>query len=127
MAVRIASMALRLFFVLNLILGILFWVGAATGLIAIHMLVGIIFVALVWFLGLAQAATKEGSLGLMVGTFAIGFLLAIIGLFQGSWLVGSAHWIIQVLHLLFAAAAAGLGEAATARYRRGVAASAAAA
>ena len=127
MAVRIASMALRLFFVLNLILGILFWANSALGLVAIHMLVGIIFVALLWFLGLAQAATKEGSLGLTVGTFAVGLLLAIIGMFQSGWLAGSAHWIIQVLHLLIAVAAVGLGEAATARYRRGVAASAAAA
>ena len=125
MAVRIASMALRVFFVINLILGILFWVNSALGLVGLHMLVGIIFVALLWFLGLAQAATKEGSLGLMVGTFAIGLLLAIIGLFQEGWLAGSAHWIIQVLHLLVAAGAAGLGEAAAGRYRRGVAASAA--
>lgn len=125
MAVRIAGMALRIFFVINLILGILFWVGAAGGgLVPLHMLVGIIFVALVWFLGLAQAATKNGSLGLMVGTFVIGLLLAIIGLFQQGWLTGSAHWIIQVLHLLVAAAAAGAGEAAVARYRRGVAAAA---
>lgn len=127
MAVRIASMALRVFFVINLILGILFWTNSALGLVGIHMLVGIIFVALLWFLGLAQATTKNGSLGLMVGTFAIGLLLAIIGMFQQGWLTGSAHWIIQVLHLLVAAAGAGLGEAAAARYRRGVAASAAAA
>jgi hypothetical protein len=125
LAVRIASMALRVCFVINLILGILFWVNSARALVPIHMLIGILFVALVWFLGLAQAATRDGSLGLMVGTFAIGLLLAIIGLFQQGWLTGSAHWIIQVLHLLVAAAAAGIGEAAAARYRRGVAAVAA--
>jgi hypothetical protein len=125
LAVRIASMALRVCFVINLILGILFWVNSALALVPIHMLIGILFVALVWFLGLAQAATRDGSLGLMVGTFAIGLLLAIIGLFQQGWLTGSAHWIIQVLHLLVAAAAAGIGEAAAARYRRGVAAVAA--
>ncbi|HEV8194927.1 MAG TPA: hypothetical protein VGP82_26035 [Ktedonobacterales bacterium] len=126
MAVRIASMALRVCFVINLILGILFWVNnSALALVPLHMLIGILFVALVWFLGLAQAATREGSLGLMVGTFAIGLLLAIIGLFQPGWLTGSAHWIIQVLHLLVAAATAGIGEAAASRYRRGVAAAAA--
>src|SRR5215475_13397926 len=103
-------MALRLFFVLNLILGVLFWANSALGLVPIHMLIGIIFVALLWFLGLAQAATKEGSLGLMVGTFAVGLLLAIIGMFQSGWLAGSAHWVIEVLHLLVAVAAAGLGE-----------------
>lgn len=125
MAVRIASMALRVCFVINLILGILFWVNSALALVPVHMLIGLLFVALVWFLGLAQAATRDGSLGLMVGTFAIGLLLAIIGLFQQGWLTGSAHWIIQVLHLLVAAAAAGIGEAAASRYRRGVAAVAA--
>lgn len=119
MAVRIADMLLRLAFVVNLVLGVLFWIGkAGGGLVLLHMLVGILLVALVWFIGLAQAVVRGGSLGLMVGTFLIGLALAIVGLGQNSFLNTNPHWIIQVIHVILAFAAIGAGEAAAARYRR---------
>jgi hypothetical protein len=123
-AVRVVDMVLRVCFVINLLLGILFWTSNALGLVLVHMLLGIVIVACVWFLGLAQATIKDGSIGLMVGTFVMGLLLAIVGLFQQGWLTGSSHWIIRVLHLLVALATVGVGEAAAARYRRGIAAAA---
>lgn len=127
--VRIADMSLRGFFALNLILGLLFWFGVAEPrwLVLIHMLVGILFVAAVWLLGLAQGLQKNGSLGLVIGTFAVGLIIAIFGLLQQSLLPNSAHWVIQVIHLLLAVAGIGIGEAAAARYKRGAAASASAA
>ena len=114
--VRIAGMALRGFFALNLILGLLFWFGIAEPrwLVLIHMLIGILFVAAIWLLGLAQGLQKNGSLGLVVGTF-------VVGLIQQSLLPNSAHWVIQVIHLLLAFAGIGIGEAAAARYQRGAA------
>jgi hypothetical protein len=38
---------------------------------------------------------------------------------QTAILVTGPHWIIQVIHLLLAIAAIGLGEASVARFKRG--------
>ena len=118
-AVRISGMALRLLFVLQLILGISIWVGHDLLPIGVHLLVGILIVIVVWFLGVAQGLLKTGSIGLTLGTFIAGLLLAFVGLFQSAWLIGGAHWVIQVIHLLLALATVGLGEVSVARYRRG--------
>jgi len=118
-SVRISSMALRLLFVIQLILGIFNWIERPLLPIGVHMLIGILFIIVVWFLGVAQGLMKNGSIGLTLATFIVGLLLAIVGMFQGAWLIGGAHWVIQVFHLLLALAAMGLGEASVARYRRG--------
>lgn len=126
MVVRITSMSLRALFVINLVLGLLFWFGVAEngGLVLLHMLVGILFVACIWVLGLAQGMTKGGSFGLVIGTFVVGLIIAIFGMIQGGLLQPNGHWIIQVTHLLLATAGIGIGEASTARYKRGIAATA---
>ncbi len=122
--VRIAHMSLRALFVINLILGLLFWSNIAEPrwLVLIHMLLGILFVAAIWLLGLAQGLTKAGSLGLVIGTFVVGLIIAIFGLIQQGLLPTAAHWVIQVIHLLLAFAGIGIGEASAARYKRGMAA-----
>ena len=51
-------------------------------------------------------------------TFVVGLLLTIVGLYQDNWLIGSAHWVIQVIHLLLGLSAIGLGEMIAARTRR---------
>jgi hypothetical protein len=119
--VRIASMSLRILFALNLVLGLLFWFDiAGGGWVLVHMLIGILFVAAIWLLGLAQGLTKGGSLGLVFGTFIVGVIIALFGLIQGGLMTTTAHWVIQVIHLLLALAGVGIGEAAAARYKRGV-------
>jgi hypothetical protein len=118
-AVRVANMLLRALFVLQLILGLLFWFNQALSFVGIHMLLGILFVATVWFLGVAQGLGKNGSLGLTVGTFVVGLIVAVFGMFQGAIITGGAHWVTQVIHLLLGITAIGLGEASAARYRRG--------
>ncbi len=129
--VRIAHISLRALFVINLILGLLFWSNIAEPrwLVLIHMLIGILFVAAIWLLGLAQGMTKSGSLGLVVGTFVVGLIIAIFGLIQQELLPlpTAAHWVIQVIHLLLAFAGIGIGEASAARYKRGIAAASSAA
>ena len=124
MVVRIASVSLRALFVVNLILGLLFWfrITEPGWLLFIHMLLGILFVAAIWLLGMAQGMTRAGSFGLVIGTFVVGLILAIFGLIQRSLLQPDGHWIIQVIHLLLALAGIGIGEASAARYRRGIAA-----
>jgi hypothetical protein len=116
-------MLMRLLFLVQLILGLIFWIGGTNGLVGLHMLVGILFVITVWYLGVVQGLQSNGSLGLTVGTFVGGLLLAIVGMIQGRVLVGGAHWIIQVIHLLLAITAIGLGEMSVARYNRARAAS----
>src|SRR5215469_16197565 len=54
-AVRVAAMGLRIIFTINVILGLLFFTGHAENLTLLHMLLGILFVATLWFLGAAQA------------------------------------------------------------------------
>ena len=123
MVVRIASISLRALFVINLILGLLFWFNVTESgwLVFIHMLIGILFVAAIWLLGLAQGITRAGSLGLVIGTFVVGLIIAIFGLIQRGLLQPDGHWIIQVIHLLLAIIGVGIGEASAARYRRGMA------
>ncbi len=129
MVVRIASMSLRGLFALNLILGLLFWFGIAEPrwLVLIHMFIGILFVAAIWLLGLAQGLQKNGSLGLVLGTFLVGLIIAIFGMIQQGLMQPSGHWVIQIIHLLLAIAGIGIGEASAARYQRGVAAASASA
>ena len=116
MAVRIAAMTLRVIFLVNLVLGMLFWthtlVGqSAAGWKLLHMALGILFVAALWLLGALQAM-RGGPIGLMVGTFVLGLLLAIIGFVQDE-----TAWL-QIIHVLLALGAIGLGEMSGARYRR---------
>ena len=77
--VRIADMLLRLLFVIQLLLGLLFWTGHADTFVGLHMLIGILFIIDVWFLGVAQGLRANGSIGLTLGTFIIGLLLAMRG------------------------------------------------
>ena len=116
--ITIAIWVLRIAVLAAIILGILFWTGNAENLIPVHMLIGIIAVLSLWVIGLAQGFIKGGSFGLALATFVVGLALAIVGLYQQQWLLGSSHWIIQVIHLLLGLSAIGLGEMINGRTRR---------
>ncbi|HEV7128499.1 MAG TPA: hypothetical protein VGN32_13795 [Ktedonobacterales bacterium] len=116
-------MILRVSFVLALLFGLGFWttIIAEGGLVPIHMLLGLIVVGSLWYLGLAQAQ-RGGSLGLTLGTFALGLLVAIVGLAQTA-LKAALHSAggvisIDVVHLLLGVLAIGLGEMCLARINR---------
>ena len=118
MVARIAIMVLRVAVLFNLITGIIFWTGNADPLQIVHIIVGIIAVLSLWTLGIVQGL-RGGSFGLALGTFVVGFLLVLVGLFQSRWLTDpSNHWIIQVIHLILGLAAIGMGEMISGRYRR---------
>jgi hypothetical protein len=118
MVARIAIMVLRVAVLFNLITGIIFWTGNADPLQIVHIIVGIIAVLSLWTLGIVQGL-RGGSFGLALGTFVVGFLLVLVGLFQKNWLTDPAnHWIIQVIHLILGLAAIGLGERVAGLYRR---------
>jgi hypothetical protein len=116
--ITIAVWVLRIAVLAAIILGILFWTGNAENLIPVHMLIGIIAVLSLWVIGLAQGFIKGGSFGLALATFIVGLALAIVGLYQQQWLLGSSHWIIQVIHLLLGLSTIGLGEMVNGRTRR---------
>lgn len=118
MGLKIASNTMRGIFVINLILGIVFWTGNEPGgILLLHMLLGIIFVIALWYVGFV-AATRGMSIGVQVGAFVVGLLIAIVGLFQRQILLGGAHWVIQVIHLLLAVLGIGLAEMIGTQLRR---------
>lgn len=125
---RYASMALRGGFVLALLLGLGFWTNilSQSGLILLHMFLGLVVVGTLWYLGLAQAQRPGGSLGLAVGTFILGLAVAIVGLSQ-SRLEAALHAVVavQITHLVLNVLAVGLGEMCNSRIRRAAAKSAA--
>ncbi|GCE05546.1 hypothetical protein [Dictyobacter aurantiacus] len=121
MIVRIGIMALRICVLLALILGILLWLNVISGgIVMIHMLLGLLAMISLWLLAFGIATAPQGrNMGLAIGAFIIGLLLPIVGLGQLSWLsLGSAHIVIQIIHLLLGLGAIGIGEAIAGRYRR---------
>jgi hypothetical protein len=114
--VRISSMALRIAVLIELILGVSFWIDRPLAPVLAHMALGLLIVALVWFLGLAQATVKNGSLGLTFATFGVGLTLAILGLVQKAV---PGQPALQIIHVLLALATIAVGEMAAARYWRG--------
>jgi hypothetical protein len=113
----IAQMLVRITGVLLLILGLLFWSGDALGLIPLHMLLGVVFVLALWLL--AAVASQAGlPIGMAAGVALLGLIVLILGLTQDGLMLGGAHWVIQVLHLLVGLAAIASGEVVGGRLRR---------
>jgi hypothetical protein len=115
-AVRISSLALRIAVLLELVLGVALWIGSPLAPVLPHMALGLLIVALVWFLGLAQATVKDGSLALTLATFGVGLALAVIGLVQKAV---PGQPALQIVHVVLALATIAVGEMAAARYWRG--------
>jgi hypothetical protein len=93
------QMAVRVLGVIQLALGVLFWTGNALGLIALHILNGIVIVLLLWVMaGLAARAGVERRLVAVAAVW--GLVVPVLGLAQQDLLPGSAHVAIEVLHLL---------------------------
>jgi hypothetical protein len=119
MVIRITSIVLSAAGLIALILGLLFWAGAALNLISMHMLVGLLAVAALWAIGIAQAFVKGGNWLIAACAVIVGALTVVFGLYQSSMMVGSFHWIIQIVHLILGVLTIGLGHMAAARYRKG--------
>mgnify|MGYP001264806685 FL=1 len=119
MVIRVASVVLSFAGLLALVLGLLFWTGAALNLVSMHMLLGLLAVGALLVIGIGQAIAKGGSWTLAICTLVVGALMIAIGMNQASLVVGGLHWVIQVVHLLLGLLAIGLGHMGAARYRRG--------
>jgi hypothetical protein len=92
-----------------LVLGTLFWTGNATGLIPLHRVLGFVLVFSLWALAALAARAGVGRSAVWLAV-AWGLVVPIVGLTQDQLLVGSAHWLIRVLHLLLGVGAMGQAE-----------------
>ena len=105
----VLHMWVRVTGVIMIVLGLLFWSGNAKGLIPVHMLIGITLVLKLWGLAVIGALARV-SVGLVVVALVWGLIVPLLGLTQTQLLPGSAHWLIQVLHLLVGLGAISLAE-----------------
>ncbi|HEU4900518.1 MAG TPA: hypothetical protein VFX88_23585 [Actinomycetota bacterium] len=103
------QMFVRVAGVIQILLGLAFWTGNALGLVDLHQLLGILLVLALWTqAALAHRAGVPG--GMVAGAAVLGLLVVIVGLTQRNLLPGSAHWVIQVIHLLLGIGLLGLAE-----------------
>jgi hypothetical protein len=113
-----STIILRICYVAILLLGILLWTGNFDGLKPVHMLIGIVIVLGLWATGVALVM-RGGSPGLAGACLVLGLIVLYVGLNQEQWLTGSAHWVIQVVHLALGLATMGLTESTRRRIRVG--------
>jgi hypothetical protein len=103
------QMGIRALGVVQLVLGVLFWTGNALGLVDLHQLLGILLVLGLWTM--AALAHRAGvPAGLVAAAAVWGLLVVIVGLTQRELLAGSAHWVIEVIHLLLGLGLLALAE-----------------
>jgi hypothetical protein len=119
MVIRIASVVLSLAGLLALLLGLLFWTGAALNLIQMHMLLGLLAVGALLVIGIGQAFSKGGSWIIAAGALVVGAATIVLGMMQASLMVNEFHWVIQVIHLVLGLLTIGMGHMGAARYRKG--------
>jgi len=109
----------RIFFGIQLVLGALIWFKD-TSLVQVHVIQGGLFVLVIWILAIIALFVLDKR-GLPLLTLLMGGVILWFGVAQRTFLVGSGHWAIRVLHLLLGVAAMGLVEplakAVLARYR----------
>jgi hypothetical protein len=108
--VLVTRIAARLIAVVQLALGVLFWTGNADSLVVVHIAVGLLLVVDLWVaVGLGLRAGAPVGLAVLALVWSVG--MPVFGLTQTRLTPGSAHAVVQVLHLLVGLAAVGLVEA----------------
>ncbi|HEY7893653.1 MAG TPA: hypothetical protein VIC24_02005 [Gemmatimonadaceae bacterium] len=107
----------RLSGLILIILGIIFWTGHALGLIPVHMVVGLILAISLWALAYLGARSGVGA-GMVTLVAVWALVMLVFGAVQVRIMPGSAHWVIQVLHLLIGMGAIGLGDRLGSRMSR---------
>lgn len=113
-----AQTLVRLTGVILVILGLLiWWSDSVRSLTPLHIWTGFILVLSYWVLAIAAGLAGLNA-GLVVLNILWGLFVVYFGLTHGQLLPGSAHWIIQVLHLLVGVATVGLGEWLGARVKQ---------
>ncbi|MDA8236950.1 MAG: hypothetical protein M0T75_03540 [Chloroflexi bacterium] len=122
-ALATAGWTVRVVGLVMLVLGLLIWANVATGIVAVHTLLGLVLLAALWTT--AGLALRAGSKPvLVVVAVAWGLLMVAFGMTQAQIAPGDLHVVVQVAHLLIGLVAIGLGEALVGAGRRGAAAAA---
>lgn len=112
-----AQLVVGLIGLVMITLGLLFWSGSALSLVPLHMMLGLLLVALLWTLAIMGARAGVPA-GLVVISIVWGFVVPMLGLFQTALLTGDLHWIVRVAHLLVGLVAIGLAEGLAASIKR---------
>jgi hypothetical protein len=115
-ATTAVQMLIRLTGLLLIVMGASFWTGHALTLIPVHRQIGYVFVLSLCALG-ALAARAGVAPGFVVVVFLWGVLVPVLGITQDRLVLGDAHWIIKLLHLLVGLGAMGQAEGLAARIK----------
>ena len=102
MLIKINQMLLRLAVLAMLVMGAMVWMGNAAVTNA-HIGLGFIFTLLVILQALLGGLAGAGW-GLAALTALWGVLLPVVGLGQRTVMLGGAHWVVRVCHMLFSLA-----------------------
>jgi hypothetical protein len=116
-ATTVAHILARVTGLTQIVLGLVIWIFDPDAVIPVHIAVGLALVLSLWTLAFL-AAEAGVSRGLVILAVFWGFLAPVLGLTQGQLLVGDAHWVIQVVHLLVGLGAIGLADTLAARIKR---------
>ncbi|HEU5349766.1 MAG TPA: hypothetical protein VFU63_14235 [Ktedonobacterales bacterium] len=117
MTAKIASWVVRIGGLALLVLGVLFWTGNALTFVQEHMTLGLLVVLALWVL--AVTAMRQGvGVGLVASALLLGIVVIVFGMTQTTLLIGPAHVVIEVIHLLLGLALISLGEIITGQLRR---------
>jgi hypothetical protein len=103
------QMGIRAVGVVQLVLGLAFWTGNLLGLVDLHQLLGILLVLGLWTqAALAHRAGVPG--GPVAAAAVLGLVVPVVGLTQRELLPGSAHVVVEVVHLLLGLGMLALAE-----------------
>ncbi len=116
----VIQMAVRILGVILIVLGFMFWSGHHFDLIPVHMRLGEILVALLWII--AAIGLRAGvKPGLVLGAIFYGLIVVGYAMRMTTFLPGSAHEVIRVIHFLLGLGAIGMVEMIGAKIKRGIA------
>jgi hypothetical protein len=113
----VARPAVRVTFVIQLLLGVGLWTGRLDSLRLVHILVGVLFVLGLWTVAVLAAAAGVNRVQVSVALLW-GVVLPVFGLTQEHVLEGGLHWTVQVVHVVLAVAAIAQAEALAGSVRR---------
>lgn len=100
---------IRLIGLILIVLGLQFWMKRALGMIGTHMRLGELLILLLWVL--AWIALRAGvRQQLVLAAILYGFVVFLFAVNMGRLLPGSAHVVVQVVHLLLGLGAIGFAE-----------------
>lgn len=110
-------MLTRLLGVVQIVIGIAIWFGAAPATVPFHAAAGSLLVLVIWIIAVIALFALPRR-GLPLFTLLWGGIVLWLGMAQRTLVVGSGHWVIRVAHLVIGLAALGLAESLASATRR---------